>query len=42
MTTGLPNYSDTPNWNSEVGKNPERVWTSQELINFVYPKKLNH
>lgn len=38
MTSNLPNYSDTPLWNSEAFKHPQHIWTSEELINFVYPR----
>jgi D-alanyl-D-alanine carboxypeptidase len=37
MTSGLPNYSDTPRMNSDVAKNPMHVWTNAQLIDFVYP-----
>ncbi|MGR8932931.1 MAG: serine hydrolase domain-containing protein [Gammaproteobacteria bacterium] len=38
MTSGLPNYSDTPLWNSTESKDLSRIWTERELINFAYPK----
>lgn len=38
MTSGLPNYSDTPLWNAEVYKNLSREWSDSELLDFVYPK----
>lgn len=40
MTSGLPNYSDTPLWNAEEYQNPTRIWTNEELINFVYPPEM--
>jgi D-alanyl-D-alanine carboxypeptidase len=41
MSSGLPNYSDTPLWNTEQYKNPDKIWTNKELIDFVYPTKFN-
>lgn len=38
MTSGLPNYSNTPFWNTDVSKNPKRVWQASQLIDYVYPK----
>lgn len=37
MTSGIPNYSDSPLWNAEEYANELREWDDQELINFVYP-----
>lgn len=41
MTSGLPNYSETPLWNTAIYEDFPRIWTKEELIDFVYPKKLN-
>ncbi len=38
MTSGLPNYSDTPLLNTVEAKNPAAVWSNESLIEFVYPK----
>jgi len=37
MTSGLPNYSDTPLWNVEEAKMPTHSWRNEELISYVYP-----
>jgi D-alanyl-D-alanine carboxypeptidase len=37
MTSGLPNYSETPLFNSQLYYNLGRVWTTRELIDFAYP-----
>lgn len=37
MTSGLPNYSDTPLFNVEIYNDTKRVWSAADLINFVYP-----
>lgn len=37
MTSGVPNYTDTPFWNVQESDNISRVWTNQQLIAFVYP-----
>lgn len=37
MTSGIPNYSETPLFNSQIYYNLARVWTDQELINFANP-----
>lgn len=39
MTSGLPNYSDAPLWNADEYRNPSRVWKTEELVDYVYPKK---
>lgn len=39
MSSNLPNYSDTPLWNATEFKNPEMVWSNQDLLSFVYPKE---
>jgi len=41
MTSGLPNYSDTPSWNYLESKNLSLVWNNQDLIKFVYPNSNN-
>lgn len=38
MTSGLPNYSDTPLWNAKEYAHPHYIWSNEELIDFVYPK----
>lgn len=37
MTSGLPNYTDTPTWNYLESQNLARQWSNSELIQFVYP-----
>lgn len=37
MTSGLPNYSDTPLWAAKEYQDPRYVWTNEELLSFVYP-----
>jgi D-alanyl-D-alanine carboxypeptidase len=37
MTSGLPNYSDSPLMNTSVFQHPDRLFSESELINFVYP-----
>ena len=37
MTSGLPNYSDTPLWNTQEYQHPTHTWSNQQLIDFVYP-----
>lgn len=39
MTSGLPNYTDSPLVNAEEYKNIARLWSNQELMTYVYPKK---
>lgn len=39
MTSGLPNYSDSPSWNYFESQNIKRKWSLSKLISFVYPKK---
>lgn len=41
MTSGIPNYSDTPAWIMAQYKMPSYAWSPQELIKFAYPKKFN-
>lgn len=38
MTSGLPNYTDSPLINALEFKNPTRIWKNEELIQFAYPK----
>jgi len=38
MTSGIPNYSDTPLWNAAEFNKPETNWTKAQLIDFAYPK----
>lgn len=37
MTTGLPNYTDSPLVNAEDYKNMQKAWTDKELIQYAYP-----
>ncbi len=37
MTSGLPNYTDTPLFNTVEAKNPSSSWSNTDLIAFVYP-----
>ncbi|MDR3477876.1 MAG: serine hydrolase [Gammaproteobacteria bacterium] len=37
MTSGLPNYSETPLWNVASYQDPSHVFTNEELIQYVYP-----
>lgn len=39
MTSGLPNYSDTPLLNTEIYKNLSHYWANKELIKYVYPSE---
>lgn len=39
MTSGLPNYSDTPTWNYKESKDISRIWSNKQLIAFAYPRK---
>ena len=41
MTSCLPNYSDTPLFNVDVAKTPQKPHTTQEIIAYVYPKEVN-
>jgi D-alanyl-D-alanine carboxypeptidase len=38
MTSGLPNYSDAPFFNTDITKNPDLTYTSEQLLNYAYPK----
>ncbi len=38
MTSGLPNYSDAPLWNTDQYDDPDHAWTNEELIKYVYPQ----
>jgi len=38
MTSGLPNYSDTPLLNAAETKNISQAFSKEELIKFVYPQ----
>lgn len=38
MTSGLPNYSDTPLLNTQIYYNLSRIWTDKELLATVYPQ----
>jgi D-alanyl-D-alanine carboxypeptidase len=37
MTSGVPNYTDTPIWLATEYADLMRVWTSDEIIKYVYP-----
>ncbi len=37
MTSGIPNYTESPLLNSQVYYNSSRIWRNQELIDFAYP-----
>ena len=37
MTSGLPNYTDTPIWLSQAFQNIKREWTNEEILGYVYP-----
>ncbi|AIE74279.1 MULTISPECIES: serine hydrolase [unclassified Synechocystis] len=38
MTSGLPNYSDSPTINYSFVQSPERIWQDKELVDVVYPQ----
>ncbi|MBE9195549.1 beta-lactamase family protein [Synechocystis sp. LEGE 06083] len=38
MTSGLPNYSDSPTLNYGFVQSPERIWQDEELVDLVYPQ----
>jgi D-alanyl-D-alanine carboxypeptidase len=38
MTSGLPNYSDSPTLNYGFVQSPERIWQDKELVDVVYPQ----
>lgn len=38
MTSGLPNYSDSPTVNYSFVQSPERIWQDKELVDVVYPQ----
>jgi D-alanyl-D-alanine carboxypeptidase len=38
MTSGLPNYSDSPTVNYGFVQSPERIWQDKELVDVVYPQ----
>lgn len=40
MSTGLPNYTDSPTLNYLVTQDLKRVWNERELIAWVYPQNL--
>ncbi|CDZ76284.1 D-alanyl-D-alanine carboxypeptidase precursor [Legionella massiliensis] len=41
MSTGIPNYSDSPRINYLFSKNIQRSWSPTELIDLVYTKNFN-
>ncbi len=40
MSTGLPNYTDSPTMNYLVTQDLRRIWDERELIDIVYPQNL--
>lgn len=38
MTSGLPNYTDSPALNYLESQNLEHPWSNEDLLNFSYPK----
>ncbi|QUS60139.1 beta-lactamase family protein [Synechocystis sp. PCC 7339] len=38
MTSGLPNYSDSPTVNYGFAYSPDRIWRDEELVDVVYPQ----
>ncbi|MBX9702647.1 MAG: beta-lactamase family protein [Silvanigrellaceae bacterium] len=41
MSTGIPNYSDSPTINYLLAKNLRQYWEPEELIGLAYPKQVN-
>lgn len=41
MSTGIPNYSDSPTINYLFSKNLKQYWSNSDLLALVYPKELN-
>lgn len=41
MSTGIPNYSDSPSLNYFMSKNLKQYWSQSDLIKIVYPKEHN-
>lgn len=41
MSTGMPNYSDSPTMNYVISKNLHQYWSQDALINLVYSKDYN-
>ncbi len=41
MTSGLPNYSNSPTMNMAFATSPERVWSTTEMAALVYKKGFN-
>ncbi len=37
MTSGLPNYTNSPSMNYKITKNLNTLWSNKELLNIVYP-----
>lgn len=38
MSSGLPNYTDSPTMNYVASKELEKQWTAEELLGIVYPR----
>ncbi|KTD22482.1 serine hydrolase domain-containing protein [Legionella israelensis] len=41
MSSGIPNYSDSPKINYLMSKNLKQFWNPVELIDLVYPRQFN-
>lgn len=41
MSTGIPNYSDSPTFNYLVSQNIRRFWSTDRLLDLVYSEKFN-
>lgn len=41
MSTGIPNYSDSPTMNYLISKDIRHYWSQTDLVNLVYPKNMN-
>jgi D-alanyl-D-alanine carboxypeptidase len=41
MTSGMPNYTEAPRLSRAIGCDPDRHWTNEDLVDFVYPTEDN-
>jgi len=41
MTSGIPNYSETLSLSHATGRDPNRHWTNEDLVDFAYPSPTN-
>lgn len=41
MSTGIPNYSESPTMNYLFSKDLRHYWSQPDMINLAYPKKMN-